>query len=220
MAIANPDIDGPQPGGHVAPIGGFVAGGIEDLKKADRAARAGSRYLLVHIAGGSLLFAGILVHVAAGGDLEITALTETTTPALAFWLILIGVAINAVRPVGVVDGDGAALMKLGSLATIGAYRPENLVHMVLDNGTYDSTGGQPTTAASVDFAAAARACGYNVSVNCDDLTTFDELLGNALKSPGPHMVHVRIKPGSMSDLGRPTVTPPEVARRFKAFVAT
>ncbi|MDD9878093.1 MAG: phosphonopyruvate decarboxylase [Magnetovibrio sp.] len=132
----------------------------------------------------------------------------------------LGVAINAVRPVVVVDGDGAALMKLGSLATIGAYRPENLVHMVLDNGTYDSTGGQPTTAASVDFAAAARACGYNVSVNCDDLTTFDELLGNALKSPGPHMVHVRIKPGSMSDLGRPTVTPPEVARRFKAFVAT
>ena len=60
----------------------------------------------------------------------------------------------------VLDGDGAALMKLGTLATIGAYAPQNLIHIVFDNGAYESTGGQPTVSQSVDFAAAAIACGY------------------------------------------------------------
>ena len=50
------------------------------------------------------------------------------------------------------DGDGAALMKLGSFATIGAYAPASLVHVVLDNGVHDSTGGQPTVSSSVDAA--------------------------------------------------------------------
>ena len=62
----------------------------------------------------------------------------------------LGVALNVEGPVVVLDGDGAALMKMGALATIGAYRPENLIHVVLDNGTYDSTGGQPTVSPSVD----------------------------------------------------------------------
>ncbi|MEX2311625.1 MAG: phosphonopyruvate decarboxylase, partial [Rhodospirillales bacterium] len=72
----------------------------------------------------------------------------------------LGVALNTEKPVIVVDGDGALMMKMGTLATIGAYAPGNLVHLVLDNGTYDSTGGQPTVSAGVDFAAAAVASGY------------------------------------------------------------
>jgi len=130
----------------------------------------------------------------------------------------LGVAMNSPKPVIVVDGDGAALMKLGSLATIGAQAPRNLVHLVLDNGTYDSTGGQPTTAGSVAFARTALSCGYATGTACDDLVGFSEALSSALKSAGPHLIHVRIEPGSLSGLGRPTVTPAEVARRFKAFV--
>jgi multicomponent Na+:H+ antiporter subunit D len=64
----------------------------------ERSARAGYRYLLVHIFGGSLLFAGILVHLARGGEFAITALTASDTDPLAFWLILLGVAINAAIP--------------------------------------------------------------------------------------------------------------------------
>ena len=63
-----------------------------------RSARAGYRYLLVHIFGGSLLFAGILVHLARGGELGVSALTTSETDPLAFWLILLGVAINAAIP--------------------------------------------------------------------------------------------------------------------------
>jgi len=71
----------------------------------------------------------------------------------------LGVALKVARPVVVLDGDGAALMKLGTLATIGAYAPKNLVHILLDNGVHDSTGGQPTVSPFVDFAAVAVACG-------------------------------------------------------------
>ncbi|MEE8500946.1 MAG: phosphonopyruvate decarboxylase, partial [Kiloniellales bacterium] len=78
----------------------------------------------------------------------------------------LGVALNARRPVVVLDGDGAALMKLGAFATIGAQGPENLVHLVLDNGIHDSTGGQATVSANVDFARVALACGYRRAVAC------------------------------------------------------
>lgn len=59
----------------------------------------------------------------------------------------------------VLDGDGAALMHLGTMATVGHYAPPNLRHVVFDNGAYESTGAQPV-AARADFARVAAACGY------------------------------------------------------------
>lgn len=131
----------------------------------------------------------------------------------------LGVALNVRRPVVVLDGDGAILMKMGSLATIGAYAPRNLIHIILDNGAYDSTGGQPTVSANVDFAAIAMACGYGGAFSCDSLKGFAEALTQTLTTPGPHLIHMRISLGSMAELGRPSVKPFEVARRFKAFLA-
>ena len=132
----------------------------------------------------------------------------------------LGVALTCPdRPVIVLDGDGAALMKLGTLATIGAYQPRGLIHVLLDNGVHDSTGGQATVAASVDFAAVAVACGYRAAYAVDDLPGFDTALADALGREGPVLIHARITPGSMSSLGRPTVAPHEVARRFREFLA-
>jgi phosphonopyruvate decarboxylase len=132
----------------------------------------------------------------------------------------LGVALNSPMPVVVLDGDGAALMKLGSMATVGAYAPERLIHIVLDNGTYDSTGGQPTVSASVDFAAVALACGYRYAASCGTLAGFSAALRAAARAAKPALIHARIAPGSMSKLGRPTVSPREVARRFKQYLAT
>jgi phosphonopyruvate decarboxylase len=132
----------------------------------------------------------------------------------------LGVALTVPdRPVVVLDGDGAALMKLGSLATIGAYRPRNLVHVVLDNATHDSTGGQATVSESVDFAAVALACGYAGAFRADDEAGFERAMRAALAAEGPVLLHVRIAPGSMATLGRPTVAPHEVARRFRDFLS-
>ena len=131
----------------------------------------------------------------------------------------LGVALNTPRKVVVLDGDGAALMKLGTFATVGAYQPANLIHILLDNGVHDSTGGQATVSASVDFAAVALACGYAYAASCETLGSFEDAYRKASAQPGPSMIHLHIAPGSMEKLGRPTVGPAEVARRFKAFLA-
>jgi phosphonopyruvate decarboxylase len=133
--------------------------------------------------------------------------------------VALGVALNSRRPVVVLDGDGAALMKLGTFATIGAHAPANLLHIVLDNGVHDSTGGQPTVSSAIDFAAIAAACGYRTAATCDSLDAFADLFRELGGSTGPNLLHVRIAPGSPAKLVRPTVKPPEVARRFKDFLA-
>jgi phosphonopyruvate decarboxylase len=130
----------------------------------------------------------------------------------------LGIACNVDRPVVVLDGDGAALMKLGNFATIGAYRPRNLVHLLLDNGVHDSTGGQPTVSAGVGFAPIAAACGYARAFLVDSLAGAKTSLAEAFRGEGPTFIHARIKPGSISPLGRPTITPAEVADRFRSFL--
>jgi phosphonopyruvate decarboxylase len=132
----------------------------------------------------------------------------------------LGVALNSKGPVVVLDGDGAALMKLGTLATIGAQAPGNLLHILLDNGVHDSTGGQPTVSPSVDFPAIAAACGYAQAGTCDSLEGFTQLYRDFSAVAGPSLLHVKIQPGSLAKLIRPTVKPPEVARRFRAFLAS
>ncbi|MBP0491725.1 phosphonopyruvate decarboxylase [Pararoseomonas indoligenes] len=130
----------------------------------------------------------------------------------------LGVALNTDKPVVVLDGDGAALMKLGTFATVGAYGPRRLVHVLLDNGVHDSTGGQATVSPSVDFAAIALACGYRYAASASSLDGFEAAFRTALAAGGPAMIHLRIAPGSMKVLGRPTVKPADVARRFRDFV--
>jgi phosphonopyruvate decarboxylase len=131
----------------------------------------------------------------------------------------LGVALNSDRKVFALDGDGALLMKMGALATVGAYQPKNMIHVVLDNGVHDSTGGQSTVSASVEFAEIAVSSGYASAAKCDSVAGLEQAYLAALASDGPHLIHMRIQPGSLKELGRPTVKPPEVARRFKAFLA-
>lgn len=129
-----------------------------------------------------------------------------------------GVALASDRKVYVVDGDGAAIMHLGNLTSIGASARANLTHIVLDNEAYDSTGAQPTASKTTDFAMAAKAAGYAQSgtyVGCD------EFIANLRTSSlhGPRLLHVPISVGSMLKLGRPTIGPDKVARRLREHLA-
>ncbi|MBV9654661.1 MAG: phosphonopyruvate decarboxylase [Acetobacteraceae bacterium] len=133
--------------------------------------------------------------------------------------LALGVALTSGGRVIVLDGDGAALMKLGAMATIGAYRPSGLLHVLLDNGVHDSTGGQATVSPAIDFAGVALACGYAAAISCDTEAGFADALAQALSAPGPVLLHARIRAGSLAKLGRPTVAPHEVAQRFRAFLA-
>ena len=129
----------------------------------------------------------------------------------------LGIALNSERPVTVLDGDGAALMRLGTMATIGRTQAKNLTHIILDNQAHDSTGGQPTGSETVDFAAIAAACGYATAMRCDRLDTFLGQYQALQNQAGPHLIHMRIQPGSLSGLARPDTAPQDVARRFRQF---
>jgi phosphonopyruvate decarboxylase len=123
------------------------------------------------------------------------------------------------QPVVVLDGDGAALMKLGSMATIGYHQPPNLLHIVLDNESHDSTGGQRTASSIVRFAEVAAAANYQRAAAADDPDEVRALVQELRHQPGPSLLHVKIRPGSPKHLGRPTVKPHEVKERFMAFLA-
>ncbi len=116
----------------------------------------------------------------------------------------------------VLDGDGAALMRLGALATLGYERPKNLLHVLLDNEAHDSTGTQSTVTHSVDVGAVARACGYPRVVRA---TSADELARIVAEDTRElTFVHVKTKPGAPSDLPRPKVTPLQVVDRLRAHL--
>ncbi|MFP4686515.1 MAG: phosphonopyruvate decarboxylase [bacterium] len=130
-----------------------------------------------------------------------------------------GLALNRPRlPVVVLDGDGAILMKMGNLATIGAYQPRNLLHIILDNECHDSTGGQKTVSEIVNFTGAAAACNYRCTYYADSEKSLRGALKDRSLKEGPVLIHLKIKPGSPPDLPRPHLTPEEVKKRFMKFV--
>ncbi len=114
------------------------------------------------------------------------------------------------------DGDGAILMQMGTLSTIGAYKPRNINHIIFDNSSYDSTGGQPTNSSKVSFGEIALACGYQ---NAYEVKNKDELIKKIGECyEGPNMIIVKVKEGSRKDLGRPESTPIENKKEFMEFL--
>ncbi|WAU78281.1 phosphonopyruvate decarboxylase (plasmid) [Streptomyces sp. Qhu-G9] len=130
----------------------------------------------------------------------------------------LGVSRHTTRPVVVVDGDGAALMRLSTFAAIGSQAGPGLTHVLLDNGVHDSTGGQLSLAAYADFPAIAVACGYRRVYDCGDTGEFMAALQECLRDAGPSLVYMKISPGSLPKLARPDVHPRDVARRFQEFL--
>ncbi|MCP5106121.1 MAG: phosphonopyruvate decarboxylase [bacterium] len=113
------------------------------------------------------------------------------------------------KKVYVLDGDGAALMQLGSMATIGFYKNPRLKHILLDNNAHESTGGQPTVSVGVDFPRIAEACGYQ-SVACAETPgQLREKLQQLQNNQKLSLLVVKIKKGARPGLGRPTTTPRE-----------
>jgi phosphonopyruvate decarboxylase len=111
------------------------------------------------------------------------------------------------------DGDGAALMRMGAFATVGAYGPPNLQHLLLDNGVHDSTGGQATVSPLISFGQIAAACGYGASLETDD----SENIGTWLDAPPvgrPRFARLLVRAGSSNNFPRPVMSPHEVKQRF------
>ncbi|HEY5558153.1 MAG TPA: phosphonopyruvate decarboxylase [Steroidobacteraceae bacterium] len=120
------------------------------------------------------------------------------------------------RRIIAIDGDGALLMRLGALSTIGAELPANLVHVLLDNGLHESTGGQATASPTVDFCALAAASGYPSTAAAAEPAALAAALSN--RHPGLRFIHAPIVPGIPKRLPRPAVAPAENAARLRAHL--
>ena len=118
------------------------------------------------------------------------------------------------------DGDGSALMKLGTMGTIGAYAPENLIHVVMDNGTYESTGGQPTISPRIDLAKIADSCGYQHVARVEDGENLAGALAECATAPSPHFILAKVGVASLDEIPRVSHSPTGIRDRFKSAVRT
>lgn len=107
----------------------------------------------------------------------------------------IGLGIALKKPkkrVFIFDGDGNILMNLGSLVTIGSLKPKNLIHIIFDNASHESTGGQPTNSKSIKIKKISESTNYRV-FETDNELKLRKILRGLKKNSGPIMVIVKIK---------------------------
>ncbi len=135
--------------------------------------------------------------------------------------IALGIALNkpGVR-IWCVDGDGAVLMHMGSMAVLGANAPDNLVHIVINNGAHETVGGMPTVAGKADLVHIALACGYPHAECVDTFEALDRALEAAKNRNALSFIEVKCAIGARADLGRPTTTALENKNSFMHYLST
>lgn len=122
--------------------------------------------------------------------------------------IALGIAMAKTdRKVWCFDGDGAAIMHMGSMAIVANKAPKNYVHVVFNNGAHDSVGGQPTVGLKIDLPAVAKAVGYKATYSVDSKAELESVLAKVNSFESPALLEIKVKKGNRKDLGRPTTTP-------------
>jgi len=116
------------------------------------------------------------------------------------------------------DGDGALLMHMGALAVIGFHGKRNFKHIVINNGSHDSVGGQPTVALKINIPGLAKACGYKFALSAESIAELEDNLEFLKHCEGPALLEIKVKAGSRKDLGRPTSSPQDNKKDFMNFL--
>ncbi|MCR5417861.1 MAG: phosphonopyruvate decarboxylase [Lachnospiraceae bacterium] len=129
--------------------------------------------------------------------------------------IALGIAAQSPeKKIWIIDGDGAMLMHMGSMAVLGTSGLENIVHIVINNGAHESVGGLPTVAEKMDLPAIAKACGYSYAKTVSDEAGVDAALTEVKGLKGRIFLEIKSAIGSRADLGRPTTTARENKEEF------
>lgn len=124
--------------------------------------------------------------------------------------IAMGIAINKPdKKVWCIDGDGAVIMHMGAMAVIGANKPSNMVHIVINNGAHETVGGMQTAAGAINLKDVAKACGYQYITSVDNFKDLDLALVETKSLVALAFIEVKSSIGARKDLGRPTTTPKE-----------
>ena len=126
-------------------------------------------------------------------------------------MIALGMALaKPARTFWCLDGDGAALMHLGSLGVETQQRATNLIHVVLNNGAHESVGGMPVAGGGMRFAPVAHSLGFDAAYTVAGAEELAALLPEMRAKQGKlRFLEILLRPGSRDDLGRPTQTPRE-----------
>ena len=133
--------------------------------------------------------------------------------------IALGVALNKEdKKIWCIDGDGASLMHMGSMAVLGSNKPANLVHILINNASHETVGGMPTVAGNIDFVSLAKAVGYPNAVSVDTFDSLDEALKEAKEKDELSLIEVKCSIGAREDLGRPTTTALENKENFMGYL--
>lgn len=133
--------------------------------------------------------------------------------------IALGIAMNKLnQKVWCIDGDGAALMHMGSMAVVGSSNQKNMVHIVINNGAHETVGGMPTVASKIDLCKIAKGCGYDNVMCASNVEELDKVLKNAKKSNDLCFIEVKAAIGARENLGRPTTTAIENKDAFMEFL--
>lgn len=133
--------------------------------------------------------------------------------------IAVGIALQKPQQkVYCFDGDGAFIMHMGILSTVGKLQPSNFNHIVFNNFVHDSVGGQPTAADAIDIPALAKANGYKHVFQAQTAEEIKHCLGVMKNKAGPILLEIRCNKGARKDLGRPTQSPDENKQQFVAFL--
>ncbi|MBI2508159.1 phosphonopyruvate decarboxylase [Candidatus Woesearchaeota archaeon] len=133
--------------------------------------------------------------------------------------IALGIALSKPnRQIYCLDGDGAAIMHMGSLAIIGSKNIKNFKHIILNNGAHESVGGQPTAGFNIDFCSIAKACGYKTVLKAVDENEIKNRTVSLKSCSGPALLEIRINAFSRKELSRPTDSPLENKKKFMKFL--
>ena len=134
---------------------------------------------------------------------------------------MIALAIALEKPdrrIWCLDGDGAALMHLGAMSVLGQRKPQNLIHVVINNAAHETVGGMPVCEGALNISAAADAAGYESIYRT---STAEELAADAqqaMADKGLTLIEVMCAMGARDDLGRPTTTPKENRDALMSFI--
>ena len=133
--------------------------------------------------------------------------------------IALGIAMAKTdRNVWCFDGDGAAIMHMGSMAIVANKAPKNYVHVVFNNGAHDSVGGQPTVGLKIDLPRVARAVGYPHTYSVSTKEDLMDVLNEVKKNNDLSLIEIKVKKGNRKDLGRPTTTPIQNKEALMTFL--
>lgn len=122
-------------------------------------------------------------------------------------MIGLSIAENSNKKVVCIDGDGAMLMHTGAAALIGSRKPENYLHILINNGAHETVGGMPTISYKIDWQNAVKSFGYTNAYKASSIAEIEHYIKLSQGTKGPVLLEIITNAQSRKELTRPNIKP-------------